>query len=83
MALPKDQVDIHLRILKPDKAREFIKNVDWGVLEPPRYIVFGIDDRIDLTDMDGEQAVFAAQDILANVVIPAAQRELQYERNTH
>lgn len=83
MAGRRESIDIRLKILKPDGAREFIKSVDWGPLERPKYIVFGIDDKIHLDNMSDSEAVIAAHHILQDVVIPELERESQYEKWGH
>lgn len=72
----REDVDLELVLRDPRCAREWIKAFNWEFIETPKYIVFGLDERIYFDKMTDEEAVFAAKLILRDVEIPRVIREL-------
>lgn len=85
MAARREDVDLVIVLNNPRCAREWIAHFDWGPLDAPKYIVFGIDDKIYLDNMTDEEAVVAAHIILHDVEIPMNFRtkELMDEIEVH
>jgi hypothetical protein len=85
MAARHEDVDLEIVLNDPKCARQWIKDFDWGRLEAPKYVVFGIEDRIYLGQMTDAEAVLAAHIILRDVEIPMNFRtkELLEETEVH
>lgn len=79
MAGRKEDVDLRLSLENPENARAYIDQFDWGLPEPPRYVVFGLDEKIWFANMTDEEAVRAALIILQDVEIPMAFNSKQLE----
>lgn len=83
MAGRREDVDLQLVVQDPKCARQYIAHFDWGIPDPPTYVVYGIEDKIFFNNMTDEQAVLAAQIILRDVEIPMAWRTRQMEKWEH
>lgn len=78
MATRREDVDLELVLRHPRCAREWVQKYKWDVSPPPRYVVFGIDEKIFFENMTDDQAVRAAFIILRDVEIPQLNREIEY-----
>lgn len=74
MAGRREDVDLHLVLQDPVCARKYIKDFDWGVPNPPKYIVFGLEEKISFETMTDAEAVRAALIILKDIEIPMSFR---------
>lgn len=85
MAGRRKDVDLHLVLQDPNCARLYIAHFDWGVPEPPKYVMGELDEKILLSNMTDEQAIRAALIILTDVQIPMEYRtkELLAEVDVH
>ncbi len=85
MAARREDVDLELVLNDPKCARKYIHEFDWYPLEAPKYIVFGIEDKIYFEKMTDEEAVIAAHIILRDIDIPMVFRtkELLAELEVH
>jgi hypothetical protein len=70
MASRREDVDLDIVLNDPKCARNWIEKFDWGQLAAPKYVVFGIDDKIHLESMTDAEAVIAAHIILNDVERP-------------
>lgn len=83
MSYSRDQVDLDLVLDDPNCARAWVEAYDWGTTEPPKYVVWGVDQKIHLSEMTNEEAVLAAHIILHDVEKKRAMREKSLERYEH
>lgn len=79
MACRRENVDLMLMLENPVCARKYIADFDWNMPDPPKYIVYGIEEKIWFEKMTDEEAVLAAQIILRDVEIPQVWRTAQLE----
>jgi hypothetical protein len=81
MAKPRHEVELWLIVTDPARAREFIRNYDWGLppnMAPDR--VYTESGRVILfKEMSDEDAVVAATAILRDVEVPQVLRTRQLE----
>lgn len=70
MGSRREDVDLELVLEDPKCAREYIRNFDWGLPDPPKYIVTGLDEKIWFDNMSDRDAVCAAKIILREWEIP-------------
>lgn len=67
MAGRKEDIDLDLVLQDPNCARLYIAHFDWGLPDPPKYVVYGIEDKIWFENMSDDEAVRAALIILNDV----------------
>ena len=77
--MPDSTPDIAKAVEDPKYARKFVSEYKWDG-EPPKYIVWGIDQKVYLHDMSDAEAVFVAKTILREIEIPRAATESKLER---
>ncbi len=66
MGCRRQDVDLELILQDPKCAREWIRTYNWDC-DPPKYIIFGLDQKITFENMTDAEAVFAATMILRDV----------------
>jgi len=68
MAARREDVDLWLVLARPEAARHYIKNFDWGVPldDIPDLYTTDTGRKIDLSRMNDEEAVVVAMDLLRN-----------------
>lgn len=84
MSCNREEVDLELALNKPERARKYIAEFDWGLPDPPKYIVWGLQEKIWFNNMTDEEAVIAAFIILRDVDIPQIWRTaemLEFEKH--
>lgn len=69
--------DLFIALTDPKNARAYIANFDWGDLDAPKYVVWGVEEKIWFEKMTDDEAVIAALIILRDVEIPQAHRVSQ------
>lgn len=74
----REDVDLELVLRHPGCARKWILEYKWDADPAPKYVVFGIDEKIFFEHMTDEEAVRAAFIILRDVEIPHLKREIEY-----
>jgi hypothetical protein len=79
----REDVDLELLLKDPKIARRWVLDYKWDLPDPPKYIVWGVDQKIYLNEMTDEESVLAANLILRDIEIPRVKCELQYLRHTH
>ncbi len=67
----------------PVEARKYIANFQWDTDEPPKYIVWGLEEKIHFDRMTDAEAVFAAKMILRDIEIPMAWNTAKLEKWEH
>jgi len=67
MAGRREDVDLDLVLLDPAQARHYIAHFNWDLPGPPKYVVYGLEDKIYLENMTDEEAVLAALVILNDI----------------
>jgi hypothetical protein len=70
----REDIDLELALRKPARAREYIRQFDWGVPDPPDHWPVGVDGRIWFSSMTDKEAVIAALQILIEIERPGAHR---------
>lgn len=68
-------VDLAEALEDPLEARKYIANFDWNQPDPPKYIVWGLEEKIWFDKMTDAEAVFAAKMILRDIEIPTVMRQ--------
>jgi len=68
-------VDMDLVLNDPICAREYIEEFDWSPLDPPKFVVWGADEKIYFASMSDKEAVIAAHIILRDVEKPREYRK--------
>lgn len=76
----REDVDLELVLRNPRCARAWIDGFRWDDIGRPQYLVWGIDRKIYLDNMDDDEAVMAAFILLLNQEIPRVVTELQLYR---
>lgn len=64
----------------PEEARKYIAGFDWNTPDPPKYIVWGLEERIVFEKMTDAEAIFAAKMIVRDIVIPMELNQCKLER---
>lgn len=67
----------------PAFARDFIAKYDWGTPDPPKYVVWGLEEKIWFDKMTDAEACYAAKKIIREVEIPMAVNTAQLEKWEH
>lgn len=73
-------VDLALALDDPIEARKYIAGFKWNQQFPPKYIVWGLDEKIHFDRMTDAEAVFAAKMILRDVQMPLDLQEAELVR---
>lgn len=76
MGCRRQDVDLELILQDPKSAREWIRTYQWDC-QTPKYIIFGLDQRIHFENMTDAEAVFAANLILRDVEMKRVKIEKQ------
>jgi hypothetical protein len=70
MSCSREEVDLEIALKNPERARKYVLEFDWGLPDPPKYVVWGLEEKIYFDNMNDEEAVVAAFIILRDVDIP-------------
>lgn len=63
------------RLQDPDEARLYIRSFDWFPLDPPKWVMLDMDEKIYLDNMTDEEAVVAAIIIFEDVEMKRVEAE--------